>query len=179
MKKLIAIGILWLLALPIAGVFGMVHDQVSYTVSHEYFTKFKFQQFHLLDPSIPERIRVAEIGFLASWWMGIPIGFLIAPVTLIHRSVSAMFRLGLMSYLILIVVTALFSTVGLLYGIVQTRTIDLLAYHGWFIPPDLVDLRRFLCTGYMHNAAYLGGTIGIAVALLFHLLMCLKQKPGR
>ena len=37
------------LAVVIAGVFGIVHDQISYTVSSEYYTRFKFPQFRLLD----------------------------------------------------------------------------------------------------------------------------------
>ena len=58
------------LAVLAAGAFGMVHDQISYTVSPEYFTKFKFLQFRLLDPEVPERLRAAKVGFLASWHPG-------------------------------------------------------------------------------------------------------------
>src|SRR5262249_1358281 len=76
MKK---VGI-FLLFLPaavlVAGLFGMIHDQISYSVSTEYFTKFKFIQFHMLDAGVPERIRAAKVGFLASWWMGVPLGLL-------------------------------------------------------------------------------------------------------
>jgi hypothetical protein len=30
----------------IAGAYGILHDQISYTISPEYFTKLKFEQFH-------------------------------------------------------------------------------------------------------------------------------------
>ena len=59
MKK---VGI-FLLFLPAAvltaGLFGMIHDQISYSVSDEYFTKFKFIQFQLLDPKfrLPQPLR--------------------------------------------------------------------------------------------------------------------------
>ncbi len=65
------------LAILTAGAFGAPHDQISFTVSPEYFTKFKFHQFGLLDGSISKRLRAAEVGFLASWWMVIPLGPLV------------------------------------------------------------------------------------------------------
>ena len=62
----------------IAGSYGALHDQISYTVSDEYFTKFKYKQFGLTHSDLPDRVKVAIIGFRASWWMGIPIGFIIS-----------------------------------------------------------------------------------------------------
>jgi hypothetical protein len=75
-----------------AGLFGALHDQMSYTVSSEYFAKFKFIQFHLLDPGVPERIRAAKVGFLASWWMGIPLGVLCGSAGFVQRSPALMLR---------------------------------------------------------------------------------------
>ena len=51
-----------LLAVATAGLFGALHDQISYTVAPEYFTRFKFIQFDLLDERVPERLRVAAVG---------------------------------------------------------------------------------------------------------------------
>jgi hypothetical protein len=45
---------------------GIADNQTSYSVSNEYLTKFKFMQFHLLDCTIPDRLRGAEAGFFAS-----------------------------------------------------------------------------------------------------------------
>ena len=44
-KKLIVYGLLVVIAVLFAGLYGVVHNQISYTVSPEYFTKFKFRQF--------------------------------------------------------------------------------------------------------------------------------------
>ena len=55
------------LAIIAAGIFGALHDQISYTISSEYYTKFKFNQFGLLHQSLPTRVRVAEVGWRASW----------------------------------------------------------------------------------------------------------------
>lgn len=74
--KLRIIFLYMVLAMLAAGLFGAIHYQISYTVSPEYFTRFKFPMFHLPDPNIPERLRAAEVGVLASWWMGVPLGLL-------------------------------------------------------------------------------------------------------
>ena len=153
-----------------AGLFGMLHDQISYTVSNEYFTKFKFLQFRLLDPRIPERLRAAEVGFLASWWMGIPLGLLCGAAGFVQRSPALMGRALLWSLPLATGLTLAIALAGLGFGWMRTETLDIAGYRGWFIPPDVQDLRRFLCAGYMHNAAYLGGAVSIPAAWLFHFV---------
>jgi hypothetical protein len=68
----------------------------------------------------------------------------------------------------------LFGLGGLLCGYFQTNTINLANYQDWFIPNDVVDLRRFLCVGYMHNASYLGGALSIFVACIFQVVVRIK-----
>lgn len=155
------------LSISAAGLFGVVHNQISYTVSPEYFTKFKFEQFGLTDAAIPERVRASTVGFLASWWMGIPIGVLAGLAGFIQPNYRRMLRVSLWSIVTAMVFTLLFGLGGLVYGWLQTRHIDAAAYSDWYIPNNLVNLRRFLCAGYMHNASYLGGTISILVAWIF------------
>jgi hypothetical protein len=174
MKKFCVYIFLVLFAVIFAGAYGMIHDQISYTVSPEYFTKFKFRQFGIADMNLPDRARVSIVGFLASWWMGIPIGLLVGACGFIHPGHWRMLKISLWSFLIVIVLTFLFGICGLLYGWLQTRNINLANYQGWFIPNDVVDLRRFLCAGYMHNASYLGGTLSIFVACLFQVIVRIR-----
>jgi hypothetical protein len=165
---------LFLLFLPAAmlaaGLFGIVHDQISYTVSQEYFTKFKFIQFGLRDPVLAERIRVGIVGFLASWWMGIPLGVLCGAAGFMQRTPSLMGRSLLWSLPLIAGFTLAIALAGLAYGWLQTGTIERGSYTGWYIPQNVEDLRRFLCAGYMHNAAYLGGALSIPAAWLFHVI---------
>ncbi|HWB14079.1 MAG TPA: hypothetical protein VG826_32935 [Pirellulales bacterium] len=167
-KKLAVYLLFVVLAVVVSGFYGVLHDQISYTVSPEYFTRFKFRQFGMIDTALPERVRASLIGFLASWWMGIPIGLLVGAAGFIHRGAGRMFRMSLWSMLVAVLFTLLFGVGGLLYGYVQMAHIDLADYRGWFIPDDVVDLRRFLCAGYTHNASYLGGVIAVFVAWAFH-----------
>jgi len=175
MKRFGVFALLVLIAMILAGVYGMVHDQISYTVSPEYFTKFKFRQFGLVDWDLPDRVRAAMVGFLASWWMGIPIGLLVGGMGFMHPGPRRMFKVTLESYWVLIIFTFLFGLGGLGFGWLQTRHLNPPGYHGWFIPDDVADLRRFLCAGYMHNSSYLGGILGIFVAFAFHVIVRIKQ----
>src|SRR5713226_9438669 len=85
LKRLLVYGLLVVLAVLVAGLYGVVHNQISYTVSPEYFTKFKFRQFGLVDTPLPGRVRASMVGFLASWWIGIPIGVLVGAAGFIHK----------------------------------------------------------------------------------------------
>ncbi len=171
MAKFFTFILFLFLAIFTAGLFGAVHDQISYTVSPEYFTHFKFPMFHLLDAHISERIRAAEVGILASWWMGIPLGLFTGVAGFIHKDAAQMKSALLKSLLVIVGVTLSFALAGLVYGYFQTQTIDLAAYEGWYIPAGLTNIRRFLCVGYMHNSAYLGGVAAIPVAWAYHFLV--------
>jgi hypothetical protein len=159
-----------------AGAFGALHDQISYTVSPEYFTKFKFVQFELLNDAVPERVRAAQVGFLGAWWMGVPLGFLIGAAGFIHSDVPQMRRALSLSLVVAIAFTLLFALGGLVYGLIQTGTFDLAHPEGWYVPQGLVQPRRFISVGYMHNAAYTGGEIAVPVALAFHLFVLRNQR---
>jgi hypothetical protein len=164
------------LAVIVAGLYGIAHNQISYTVAPEYFTKFKFQQFGFTDTPLPERVRASMVGFLASWWMGIPIGLLVGAAGFIHRGWRRMLRVSLWSVAVTVAFTLLFGLAGLLYGYFQTSHIDVAEYRYWFIPENFTNLRRFLCAGYMHNSSYLGGVLAILVAWAFHIIIRVKTK---
>ena len=170
MRRLIALVAFMIVTMLAAGAFGILHDQISYTVSNEYFTRFKFPQFQLLDAGIPERIRVAEVGFLASWWMGIPLGLLTGIAGFVHPTARQMRKALLLSLAVISVFTLTFALVGLAYGFIRTTHLNLSEYAGWFVPQGLERPRNFICVGYMHNSAYLGGLIAIPIAWWFHFI---------
>ncbi len=158
-------------SLLVAGLFGAVHDQISYTVSSEYFTRLKFIQFTLTDPFIPERIRASLVGILASWWMGIPLGILTGLAGYIHPTPAQMHRALTLSIWVIVIFTTGFALAGLAYGFVVTSTIlNPTDYASWYIPRGLQEPRNYLCVGHMHNAAYVGGALSILAAWVFHIL---------
>ena len=175
-KTLLAHALLAVLAVLVAGLYRVVHNQISYTVSPEYITRFKFRQFGLVDTPLPGRDRAAMVGFLASWWMGIPIGLLVSAAGFIHRGYRRMFRVSLWSLAIVVAFALLFGLCGLLYGYSKTAAINPADYRNWFMPDDVVNLRRFLCAGHMHNSSYLGSVLGIVVGWIFHVAVRFRTK---
>src|SRR5690349_25000941 len=100
----------------VAGCFGIVHDQVTYTISPEYFTRLKFDQFHWAELGFPRRVFVGEIGFLATWWVGFFAGWALARVTVAHVEPRAMFRIALPGFAIILGFTLAFAVAGFAYG---------------------------------------------------------------
>jgi hypothetical protein len=178
-RKLLIYILLVIIAVGVAALYGVLHNQISYTVSPEYFTKFKFVQFGYTDSQMPERIRASLVGFYASWWMGIPLGLLIGVFGFIHRDYRRMFYISLRAVGLAVAFTLLFGLCGLLYGFYQTANLDLTIYENWFIPADVENPRRFLCAGYMHNSAYLGGVLSIFAAWIYHIFKRVKSKDTK
>lgn len=146
----------------VAGIYGIIHDQISYTVSNEYFTKFKFIQF-AIPAQFHNRIGVAMVGFLATWWMGLLIGFFLIPFGLIIPGWKNYF-FGMLKTILVVTATALTVGLGaLIYGAV-TYSPD----HLYFAIPDNIEqVRRYFLCGNMHNYSYLGGLLGIITGVLW------------
>src|SRR5438105_15227373 len=86
----------------LAGCYGALHDQVTYSISPEYFTRLKFSQFHYANFGLPPRIFVAEIGFLASWWVGLFAGWFIARIAVPSFPQAAAVRKTFHGFLIIL-----------------------------------------------------------------------------
>ena len=72
LKKLLACAIFMAICTILAGAYGALNDQVTYSISPEYYTELKFEQFKL-DREIVEsapRFAAAIVGIKATWWMG-------------------------------------------------------------------------------------------------------------
>jgi hypothetical protein len=152
-----------------AGLFGALHDQLSYTISPDYFTWLKFGQFGVLNTAIPVRMRVAMVGWLATWWMGMPLGYLTGLAVFIHRSDRQARRALLWSLAVIAGFSLAFSLGGLVWGISATGTDAAVRALASLAPAGVTDIRHFLWVGYMHNAAYLGGMLSVPAAWVFHI----------
>jgi hypothetical protein len=149
----------------LAGAYGIVHDQVTYSISHEYFTRLKFAQFHYANFGLPPRVFVAEIGFLASWWVGFVAAWFIGRLALPAMPRAAAFRHSLRGFAIVFAVTLATSIVGYLLGL--RHDADYSAWRGFASELRIVDLPSFVRVAYIHNASYLGGLIGLVAAIVY------------
>jgi hypothetical protein len=148
-----------------AGVYGAIHDQISYTISEEYFSKVKFRQFAFADFGLPPRVFAAEIGFLGSWWVGLIGGWVLARKGLADLSErTRWYNLG-RALAIVAVVAMLVGTLGALLGAVQAQR-DARSWSSWESGLGLEDLAGFIIVAYLHWGSYLGGLLGVLVALI-------------
>lgn len=158
----------------LAGTYGMIHDQITYSLSPEYFTRFKYLQFGFR----PEwfgghRQTVAVIGFLATWWTGLFIGLAPGLTALAFKDHKTSWQATRKAMLMTLCFAAATGLSGFLYGrFVLTKTgVD------WWLPDNLQDKAAFITVGAMHNFSYLGGLLGL-VAGIFYLLRLKKAQKA-
>ncbi len=168
-KKILMVPLLILFGILAASVYGALHDQISFTVSPEYFTRFKFEQFHMIPRVGAQRVGAAMVGVLATWWMGLIIGLILALVALIQRDASTMFKSTLQSYGLVVVVALVTGLVGLTYGIIHLSRLPLSEFKDWYIPDNLQNAGAYISVGSMHNFSYLGGVIGMFVGVWWQI----------
>ncbi|HMN26482.1 MAG TPA: hypothetical protein PKE38_18390, partial [Ignavibacteriaceae bacterium] len=87
-RKILTIFLFGVMATVIAGFYGVINDQITFSISSEYYTKFKFIQFNLVNENNIDKIKfprifVAIVGFLATWWFGLVLGFILGLFNLI------------------------------------------------------------------------------------------------
>lgn len=158
MTKLALIPVLLVIACLFAGIYGAVHNQISYTVAPEYFTQFKFYQFHISD-HIPHRIGAAIVGWNAAWWMGIVIGIILIPIGLLIPGNANYFRGMIRVFGIVVITTLVIGLIALAIAflVVDADMVGQISRYDNEVTDDVAFARAAI----MHNFGYLGGLIGI------------------
>lgn len=154
--------IVWtVVACVIAGGYGVVHNQVSYTVSPDYFHAFKFHQFRI-PPGAQNRWGAAAVGWQAAWWLGLLIGPPL--IVLTHRRCRGRVPPNLLVPAFLLV-AGVAAVVGLGALGLSRWTIDERSVSERWIPEDVADPVAYVRAGRLHDASYAGGLIGVFAAL--------------
>lgn len=148
----------------LAGGYGIFHDQVTFTISPEYFTEMKFEQFAFANFGFPQRVFVAEIGFLATWWVGLLSGWLLARLAYSTWSALAARRQCWVGFSTIIITTFTAGLLGYVLGRGPLGANALWREAG--ISYGVKDLPAFLCVAAIHYASYFGGALGLVIALV-------------
>lgn len=162
LTKLVMFPLLMTLGCVVAGLYGAMHDQVSYSVSPDYFHAFKFHQFRI-PPERQNRVGAALVGWQATWWMGAIIGVPLLTAGLLLPGTGAYCKHCLIAFLV-VVATAMLVGLAALAFAYQTITPEHLPHFSF---PKRVDQVAFSRAGVMHNFSYLGGFLGIATGLIY------------
>ena len=187
MNKLIALILILIIAPILGAVYGIIHDQITYSISEEYYTKFKFIQFGLQNWGMGQnvgteksreiifqnpRFGAAIIGTLATWWVGLIIGIFLGLIGLIHRNGKEMLKATSKSIVLTTGIALLTGLIGLLYG----KLFLVGNPPNWYLPDNLIERGTFIMVGSMHNFSYLGGLIGLICGIIFSIRQKRKYK---
>lgn len=157
LKKVLACLVFVAVCTILAGAYGALNDQITYTISPEYYTKLKFRQFNV-DREIVEnapRLGAAIVGIKATWWMGAILSTILALFGLMQDACKRMLETLAKSALIIF-----FFTVALSVSAAFSTT-------GIKVSKNIEDQEGFALVGHIHNNAYKGAAIGSAVAILY------------
>ncbi len=150
----------------LAGLYGALHDQISITISPEYFTHIKFRQFKWLGLELHPRIFAAIIGLMATWWVGFAGGWLLGRLGPSERSSESNFDLA-KAITVALAITIVSGMLGALLGWIRS-----FAEPGdWKVWHEILDsrqLRGLIIVTYLHWASYIGGTLGLVAAAVYY-----------
>ncbi len=149
----------------LAGIYGVLHDQATYSISHEYFARLKFSQFHCADFGFPPLVFVAEIGFLATWWVGFFAAWFVARITVPAFSPSVRSRRTIHALLIVLGFALTSSVLGYALGMLHGP--DYSAWQDLASTLGVIDVAAFVRVAYIHYASYLGAVAGLIAAIIY------------
>ncbi|HEY0030424.1 MAG TPA: hypothetical protein VGC65_06680 [Bacteroidia bacterium] len=179
MQKLKLFFFILFLTPVICALFGIIHDHVTCSISEEYYTKFKFIQFGLINKSIPSQLSFREgatiVGIMATWWMGIPIAIMLGGILMFFKNDGSLYRHYVITMTITFAVTVLAAFAGYLYWKIhlQRTTVN------WYMPENLLDKESFICVGSIHNFSYMGAVAGLMMAVLYLIIQKGKQTENK
>lgn len=176
MHKFLAFILILIIAPILGSIYGIIHDQITYTISTEYYTKFKFIQFGLenlgenigtdINPEIQlknPRLGAGIVGLMATWWVGMFIGIILAIVGLTHRNGKEMFISTIKAFILTVIIALFTGFFGFIYG----KIFSINNTSSLYLPKNTINIDNFIIVGSIHNFSYLGGLIGLIIGIVY------------
>ena len=154
----------------LAGFYGIIHDQFTFTISSEYFTQIKFKQFHYADFGMGNRAFVCSIGFLATWWVGLFAGWILSRSVLSANDKTVGAKKVKLGFCIIFGTAVITAVLVGLYTQATTNFYDHASWAATFDYYNIKNFREFMQVVYIHYASYFGGLVGLVIAVLVLLM---------
>ena len=151
-----------------ATAYGVVNDQITSTISTEYFSVYKFRQFTpqlemfgMIDA--PMRVQAILIGTLATWWYGLFLGIMLGISSMAGRHAP----LTTMQYMRIIGAVMVFTfAISVIFGtfayIIEPFTKPDAANMPFL--ESIQNIRNAYCVGSWHNGSYLAALVATVYA---------------
>ena len=162
-------AIAWImLAALLSVLYGIINDQITVTLSPEYFSVFKRAQFDSaleaagLSQS-PPRIQAVLVGSLATWWFGCLLGAVLSAAGITGRRRPLPTRVFLRAVMGIMLFTLCLS---ILFGVVSYALEPDIRpdAEGWPFLEGIRAVCAAFAVGWWHDGAYLGGGSGTLLA---------------
>lgn len=161
------------LSIIIAMLYGTIHNQFTYTISDEFFTKEIFERFGFVQYGRDTpRLTASIIGAWSTWWMGLIAGFIFATIGLFHSDVKQMIQSIKGATLITLVTSLLVGLIGLCYGFLGFSRFNSTCC----FPLEVHNVKNFLAVLEMHSFSYVGGVLGLFLAILWQIKEIRRNK---
>ncbi len=156
----------------LAGLYGALFNQISYTVAPAYFHEFKFSEVGV-DPGLQSRLGAVLIGAMASWWMGLILGLPLFLVGLLIRDDGVFWRSYLVAVALTVVTALLCGLAALGYAALSYTPASLPA---WMAGREVAQPVAFARAGTMHMSSSLGGVVGAGIALGYMIAQAWRHR---
>jgi len=166
--RIFTLLLLIFLASLIGGVYGALYDQLTYTISPEFFSKFRFERFNI-DPDMNERVGAALVGFRNTWKTGMILGAVLAFAGLINTDHKRMFRYTSRAFFMTLAIAFIAGLIGWPIN-ASTMQADPSA------ELNIIDKAAFKTVVNMNNFSYAGGVIGMFVGIFYQLYSHKRYK---
>jgi hypothetical protein len=173
---------LLLAAVLVALAYGAINDQITVTISPEYFLYGKELAAVVGDPPRSQaalRWAAAKVGFKATWSVGLIFGVVLLLANNPWRGLPRLRNRRLLRLLLIIPLTA--AVLGAIGGLLGYRGV----MTNW--QSDFQDIasanlwrpRRFMAAWGVHLGGYVGGSLGTTVAVVLLMLeRCRHRRSG-
>jgi hypothetical protein len=151
----------------IAGIYGIIHDQLTFAMAPEYFTKVKFQQFDYVNVGFSNRIFVSIIGFLATGVVGVFVGWFLGRRYIPNQEISTANKKIKKGFVFVILSSACCATIAFLYGYIAKPDPHLEFWSNTFEFYSIIDGWNFVRVAYIHYGSYAGGLFGLIGTFIF------------
>jgi membrane associated rhomboid family serine protease len=145
----------------IAGVYGALYDQLTYSICPEFFTKYRFIQSQFkFESDLSPRLGVAFIGFLNTWKAGVIIGSILSLAGLITKNPKHMLHITSRAFYITLIIAFIAGIIGWSIGSLPGQA-----------DPDpslaIMDKEHFKTVENMLNFSYAGAVIGMFIGIFY------------
>ncbi|TAH25129.1 MAG: hypothetical protein EAZ07_08175 [Cytophagales bacterium] len=151
----------------ISVLFGVVHDQITYTLSPEFYNQVRFPQLGI--NSSEGRLGAGLVAFFSSWKIGFIISLVLSFTGLIHANNPKIIKFTFESFIIVMITTSVFTAFGLVFNFLFGNSLSSTTSNNFTNP-------QFLIIQNIHNYTYLGSVIGMMIGIYWQFYRRKKQK---